>query len=173
MSETAPIPSHPSALPYRPCVGIMLINAQGLIWIGRRRANIAEDGSKWQMPQGGIDEGEDPDAAALRELKEETGMTSVAILGETPGWLRYDLPAHLVGKAWKGKYRGQEQKWYAVRFLGHDAEINITPAEPHQVEFDAWRWVALSELEELIVPFKREVYRQVMAAFAPYAGGEA
>ncbi len=162
----------PSKLGYRPCVGIMLLNREGLVWVGRR-ADMPGDaegrGDWWQMPQGGIDKGEDPATAALRELEEETCVTSVSILGETQGWLRYDLPPHLVGKAWKGKYRGQEQKWYAMRFTGPDAEINITPPPPHQVEFDAWQWVPLPDLEQLIVPFKREVYRQVVSAFAPYA----
>lgn len=165
-------PPDPSKLGYRPCVGIMVINAQGLVWVGRRAdaPNEAEGrGTWWQMPQGGVDTHEEPAAAALRELTEETGIKSVEILAETPGWLRYDLPADLVGKAWNGKYRGQEQKWYAVRFLGSEAEINITPPQPHQVEFDAWKWVPLSELEQLVVPFKRDIYRQVAAAFAPFA----
>ncbi len=161
-----------SKLGYRPCVGIMVINAAGLVWVGRRADLPGEPegrGAWWQMPQGGIDAGEDSTSAALRELSEETGIRSVAILGETPGWLRYDLPADLIGKAWKGRYRGQEQKWYAVRFLGPDSEINITPPQPQHVEFEAWQWVAPSQLVELIVPFKRDVYRQVVAALAQYA----
>jgi putative (di)nucleoside polyphosphate hydrolase len=165
-------PVDPNKLGYRPCVGIMVINAAGLVWIGRR-AGAPDDaegrGSWWQMPQGGINAGEAPAAAALRELGEETGIRSVTILAETPGWLRYDLPPYLVGKAWGGKYRGQEQKWYAVRFRGADSEIDIAPAGGHQVEFEAWRWVPIGELQGLIVPFKRHVYQQVIEAFAPYA----
>jgi putative (di)nucleoside polyphosphate hydrolase len=163
-------PIDPATLGYRPCVGIVVINAQGLVWVGRR-ADAPGDaegrGDWWQMPQGGIDKGEDPAVAALRELDEETSISNVAIIGETPQWLRYDLPPHLVGKAWKGKYRGQEQKWFAVRFLGDDSEIDIFPSEPHQIEFLAWRWVPLAEVEQLIVPFKRDVYRQVVETFAP------
>lgn len=164
----------PSKLGYRPCVGIMVFNAEGLVWVGRR-ADAPDDaegrGSWWQMPQGGIDKGEDPAAAALRELEEETAIRSATILGETPQWLRYDLPEHLIGKAWNGKYRGQEQKWFAVRFLGPDSEINIDPGpgKDHQREFDAWQWVPLADVPELIVPFKRDVYREVVAAFTPLA----
>ena len=159
-------------LGYRPCVGIMLLNAEGHVWVGRRAdAPTKEEGlgSWWQMPQGGIDEGEDPANAALRELAEETNVTSARIIAETVGWLRYDLPPELVGKAWKGKYRGQEQKWYAARFFGPDTEINITSEPPHKVEFDAWRWVPISHVVDMVVPFKRPVYRQVVAAFAPHA----
>lgn len=163
---TAPAPG------YRPCVGITVINPEGLVWIGCRADSPGEEegrGAWWQMPQGGIDSGEDPATAALRELIEETGMRTVRILGETEGWLRYDLPDHLIGKAWGGRYRGQEQKWFAVRFLGDKSEIDITPAAGHKPEFTHWRWAPLSEVGNLIVPFKREVYLQVIEAFAPYA----
>jgi putative (di)nucleoside polyphosphate hydrolase len=162
----------PSRLGYRPCVGIMVVNRDGLIWVGRRSGVTSEPegtGSWWQMPQGGIDTNEEPAAAARRELAEETGIRSIEVLAEAPGWLRYDLPPHLIGKAWGGKYRGQEQKWFAFRFLGHDREIDITPASGHNVEFVEWRWVPLAELPDLIIPFKRNVYRQVVATFAPHA----
>lgn len=162
----------PKKLGYRPCVGIMVLNAEGLVWVGRRidaRGEPEGRGSWWQMPQGGIDKGEDPGQAALRELAEETGMRSVSIVAETPRWLRYDLPPALLGKAWGGKYRGQQQKWFAVRFRGPDSEINIAPAEGHKAEFDAWRWVALDTLADLIVPFKRDVYKEVAAAFKAHA----
>ena len=158
--------SHKLQLPYRPCVGIMLINRDGLVWIGRRfdKANEEGAGEWWQMPQGGLDEGEDPGAAALRELEEETSARSAEIIAETPDWLIYDLPDHLIGKAWKGRYRGQKQKWFAARFLGEDSEFDLAPAG-HKPEFDAWRWASMEELAGLVVPFKRNVYEQVVTAF--------
>ena len=119
------------------------------------------------MPQGGIDENEDPRAAAVRELNEETGIRSVEIIAEMPDWLYYDLPPSLQGKAWGGRYIGQRQKWFAARFLGQDREIDITPEPPHQIEFDAWRWAPIGEIEALIVPFKRPVYANVVRAFTP------
>ena len=157
-------------LAYRPCVGIMVLNRDGLIWIGRRSdaKNKIEGGTWWQMPQGGIDKGEDPRAAAHRELFEETHIRSAEIIGEHSQWLDYDLPKELIGKKWGGKYRGQTQKWFAMRFLGDDAEIDISPDE-HEIEFDAWRWAKRSELMDLIVPFKREVYRAVLDELGPLA----
>jgi len=155
-------------LPYRPCVGIMLINRVGLVWVGRRRPKWAGDRSAyiWQMPQGGIDIGEDPRAAALPELEEETGVRSVDVLAEACGWLSYDLPDELLGVALKGRYRGQRQRWFAMRFTGDDSEIDIAPRHGHKAEFDAWRWVPSTELTDQIVPFKRQIYQDVVAEFA-------
>jgi putative (di)nucleoside polyphosphate hydrolase len=157
-------------LPYRPCVGVMVLNAQGLVWAGRRIAaeNSEYDGSPqlWQMPQGGIDKGEDPLEAAYRELYEETGMKSVSLVGEAPDWINYDLPAHLIGIGLKGKYRGQTQRWYAFRFEGLEDEIAINPPPGgHTPEFDAWEWKPLDTLPDIIVPFKREVYVKVVETF--------
>lgn len=165
----------PQTLPYRPCVGIMVLNRAGLVWAGHRIA--APDGEVggtdrlWQMPQGGIDKGEEPLPAALRELYEETGMRSVSLLAEAPGWINYDLPADKLGIAFKGKYRGQTQKWFAFRFEGEESEIAINPPPGgHEAEFDRWAWRPMGELPELIVPFKRKVYDEVVAAFAHLAG---
>ena len=162
-------------LPYRPCVGIAVFNRQGLVWAGRRSDEEAEgegEGSWWQMPQGGLDDGEDPEKAALRELYEETSITSVSLLKEAPGWLCYDLPENLVPTSWGGRYRGQKQKWFAFRFEGKDSEIEIVHpgGGKHKPEFSAWRWERLERLPELIVPFKRKVYEQVVAAFRDLAG---
>jgi putative (di)nucleoside polyphosphate hydrolase len=156
-------------LPYRPCVGIMLIDRRGLVWVGRRRPKWADHGSAhiWQMPQGGIATGERARLAALRELEEETGVTSIELLAEAPGWFTYDLPEELVGIALKGRYRGQKQKWFAMRFTGSEGEIDIGPRHGRKAEFDAWRWAPVSQLQRLIVPFKRQVYRDVVAEFAP------
>ena len=157
-------------LPYRPCVGVMLLNAEGLAWIGRRSDHGVEPegvGTWWQMPQGGMDEGEDPEDAARRELEEETGIRSISVLARTSGWHLYDLPPELVGVAWEGRYRGQKQIWFAVRFEGEEREIDIGPREGHRPEFDAWRWASVDELPGLVVPFKRGVYEGVIAAFAP------
>lgn len=151
---------------YRPCVGVMLLNPQGLVWVGRRFQKQNDDGVGhwWQMPQGGIDGNEDPAVAALRELEEETAVRSAEIIAEAPGWYNYDLPEHLIGKSWKGKYRGQTQKWFAARFLGKDSEINLAPPG-HKQEFDQWRWVKMNEVIDAIVPFKKPVYERVIAAF--------
>ncbi len=160
-----------SALPYRPCVGAALFNRDGLVWIGRRadKPNNEGAGHWWQMPQGGMDEGESPEEAVMRELTEETGARSARIIGEIPGWLTYDLPEHLIGKAWGGKYRGQKQKWFALRFDGADDEIDISGIG-HPAEFDLWRWEKLERLPELVIPFKRKVYEQVAEAFRDLAG---
>lgn len=165
-------PIDPAALPYRPCVGQMVINRAGLVWVGCRAdaKNEAEGrGAWWQMPQGGVDPGEDPQHAALRELYEETGISSVELIAELPDWLPYDLPRDLIGVSWGGRYRGQKQKWFAYRFLGEDREIAIDPPPGPEREFIAWRWVPAAELLDLIVPFKRDVYRHVLHAFGPLA----
>ena len=151
---------------YRPCVGVMLLNAQGLVWIGRRFQKQNDDGVGhwWQMPQGGIDAGEEPAVAAMRELEEETAVRSAEIIAEAPDWYNYDLPEHLIGHSWKGKYRGQTQKWFAMRFTGQDSEINLAPPG-HKQEFNQWRWAKMNEMLDLIVPFKKPVYEKVFAAF--------
>ena len=155
-------------LPYRPCVGIMALNSAGMVWVGHRVGSPNQQSGKpggwWQMPQGGIDEGEEPAAAALRELTEETGIRSARILGESREWHNYDLPSQLLGRTWGGRYRGQTQKWFAVTFTGQDDEIDIFPRD-HEAEFDAWRWAPMAELMDLIVPFKRDVYTKVIAEF--------
>lgn len=162
-------------LPYRPCVGVMLVNAQGLVFIGRRRNKRQPEhvapGHEWQMPQGGIDPGEDPYVAALRELHEETNVRSTALIAEAPDWYSYDLPTDVAKKSWRGGYRGQTQKWFALRFTGADSEIDIhDPGPGHKPEFDAWRWEKIERLPELIIPFKRQVYENVVTAFAPLIG---
>lgn len=152
-----------AGLPYRPCVGVMLVNSAGRVFVGKRIDNKEMDA--WQMPQGGIDDGEDLHAAALRELQEETGVSShlVQIIAETSDELLYDLPDFLMGKMWGGKFRGQRQKWLLMRFSGEDSDIDLNAHE--HAEFEAWRWVEPEQVPELIVPFKKRVYRQVVEEF--------
>lgn len=160
---------------YRPCVGIMLLNRDGLVFVGRRRNKKVPEhlrqGHEWQMPQGGIDVGEDPFQAALRELREETNVLSATLLAESPEWYTYDLPAESLRKSWRGRFQGQRQKWFALRFDGEESEIDIeTPAGGQKPEFDAWRWESINRLVELIVPFKRPVYEEVVRTFGHLAG---
>ncbi len=155
-------------MPYRRSAGIVVINGDGLVWVGHRvtTAESTDQILQWQMPQGGIDDGEEPRAAALRELFEETGIRSLEFLGEAPQWINYDLPDQLIGFALKGKFRGQTQKWFAYRFVGSEDEIAINPPpDGHKAEFDAWKWVDINELPDLIVPFKRPVYRELVRIF--------
>jgi putative (di)nucleoside polyphosphate hydrolase len=154
----------PDSLPYRPCVGIVLIDARGLVFAGQR---IDNPSPAWQMPQGGIDDGETPREAAYRELWEETGVTrdKVEFVGKTHGWVTYDLPPELLGKIWGGKYRGQRQKWFLFRFKGQDADVKIASEHP---EFSTWRWILVDEMVESIVPFKRAVYEEVIRSFRAY-----
>lgn len=171
-----------SALPYRPCVGVALFNPAGLVFVGRRRSDagpehVSADGHAWQMPQGGIDEGEAPLAAALRELHEETNVPAeaVTLLAETRDWLAYDLPAEVMKQAWKGRYRGQRQKWFAFGLTGDESAIDVDApgGGHHKPEFDAWRWERLEALPGLIIPFKRPVYEGVVAAFSGLTGWHA
>lgn len=158
-------------LPYRPCVGVMLVNRDGLVFVGNRRDRAGDGDDAWQMPQGGIDPGEDLLEAARRELHEETNVSSVSLLAEAPDWYSYDVPDDLASGRFQRKWRGQTQKWFAFRFTGPDAEIDIaTPGGgAHQPEFDAWRWERAERVPELIVPFKRPVYDAVIAALGRYA----
>lgn len=148
----------PSSKPYRRGVGIVLMNARGQVFVAER---IDAPGA-WQMPQGGIDKRERPRAAALRELQEETGTDKAKIVAVTPSWLRYDLPRELQDKVWKGKYRGQEQKWFLMSFTGRDEDIDIATAHP---EFTAWKWLKFEDLPKVIIGFKRDIYAQVVTAF--------
>ncbi|WP_299208814.1 RNA pyrophosphohydrolase [uncultured Tateyamaria sp.] len=157
-------PEEIEKLPYRKNVGVMVMNADGLVWVGQRRDRYRE---AWQMPQGGVDKGEDARTAALRELEEETSISAalVDVVAETADWLPYELPHDLIPQLWKGKYRGQKQKWFLLRFNGSDDQIDLETAHP---EFSNWKWMTPAELPEAIVPFKRDVYMRVLAEFAPH-----
>jgi putative (di)nucleoside polyphosphate hydrolase len=162
-------------LPYRVGVGIMLFNPRGLVWTGRRLPKWAgnragtNQGHVWQLPQGGLIAGEDPLDAAYRELEEETGIRTAEVIAELNSWTTYDLPPELIGVALKGRYRGQRQRWFAMRFYGDDSEIDIGPRNGRKAEFDRWRWRPLGELSEVVIPYKRAVYEELARVFGPYA----
>ncbi len=157
-------PEEIEKLPYRPCVGVMLANRAGEVFVGQR---FETKEPAWQMPQGGIDPGESPQEAALRELWEETGVPAALVRpeAETRDWLSYDLPHDIVPRIWKGRYRGQTQKWFLLRFLGEDHQVNIATEHP---EFSEWRWLAPDAVVEQIVPFKRPVYEAVIGELKAY-----
>lgn len=152
---------------YRSGVGMMIINRQDRVFIGQRLDSSLE---AWQMPQGGIDPGEDAWTAALREMREETGIAPELVqqIGETPNWITYDLPPEWQGRLWGGRYKGQRQKWYALRFLGDDRDVNIATEEP---EFRAWKWTEMATLPDLIIPFKRQIYTDLVRLFRPLISG--
>ena len=163
MNQTPSLPTAPyEQRPYRPCVGIFLLNNDGLVFAGRRIDSRAE---AWQMPQGGIDAGESPLQACMREMREEIGTNTAELVSQHNDWLYYDIPLPLADRLWQGQYRGQKQKWMALRFTGDDSDINIATEEP---EFCEWKWLSPHDLVDLAVPFKRDVYQNVLAAFAPY-----
>ncbi|NKB58148.1 MAG: RNA pyrophosphohydrolase [Alphaproteobacteria bacterium] len=150
----------PDSRPYRPCVGVMLLNADGLVFVGSR---IDTPGENWQMPQGGIDDGESPRDAALRELEEEVGTREAVIVAESAHWYSYDLPAHFSKRSWNGRYRGQTQRWFAMRFAGQDSDIRL---DRHKPEFSDWQWVPMKRVVDMITPFKQAVYREVIREFS-------
>jgi len=152
-----------SGLPYRLGVGIMLLNAEGKVFVAKRIDTVSE---AWQMPQGGIDEGEDPRTAAMRELGEEIGTDKAVIIEESDDWITYDLPEHLIAILWKGRFRGQKQKWFVMRFTGQDSDINIATEHP---EFCEWKWIEMAALPDIIVPFKRQMYQHLAERFAGHA----
>lgn len=171
MTEATPDKPLPDreTMPYRACAGIALFNRDGLVFIGRRRDYTENDDDHfaWQMPQGGIDDNEEPIDAALRELYEETNIATVSLLTAAPGWVLYDLPDDMLGSALKGKYRGQRQKWFAALFEGDETEIDVLSpgGGKHRAEFSAWRWEKLENLPAMVVPFKRSAYEDIVAAF--------
>ena len=163
MNQTTSLPTAPyEQRPYRPGVGIFLLNNDGLVFAGRRIDSRAE---AWQMPQGGIDAGESPLQACMREMREEIGTNTAELVSQHDDWLYYDIPLPLADRLWQGRYKGQKQKWMALRFTGDDSDINIATEEP---EFCEWKWLSPHDLVDLAVPFKRDVYQNVLAAFAPY-----